>query len=85
MAKIVVYYFGILNRCCIFVILKQRDMKAMKTVKVTIEDLRSYVSKKMSRCEFSDKELSVCLDLSIRRGNETSGSILKDAVNFLYC
>lgn len=60
-------------------------MKAMKTVKVTIEDLRSYVSKKMSRCEFSDKELSECLDLSIRRGNETRGSILKDALNFLYC
>ena len=60
-------------------------MKVMKTVKVTIEDLRSYVSKKMSRCEFSDKELSVCLDLSIRRGNETRGSILKDALDFLYC
>lgn len=60
-------------------------MKTMKTVKVTIEDLRSYVSKKMSRCEFSDKELSVCLDLSIRRGNETRGSILKDALDFLYC
>ncbi len=69
----------------IFVILKQRDMKAMKAVKVTIEDLRSYVSKKMSRCEFSDKELNACLDLSIRRGNETRGSILKDAVDFLYC
>jgi hypothetical protein len=70
------------------VTLKQRDMKTMKTaktVKVTIEDLRSYVSKKMSRCEFSDKELSECLDLSIRRGNETRGSILKDALNFLYC
>ena len=60
-------------------------MKAMKTVKVTIEDLRAFVSKKMSRCEFSDKELSTCLDLSIRRGNETRGSILKDAVDFLYC
>ena len=62
-----------------------KKIRAMKASKVTIEDLRSYVSKKMSRCEFSDKELNACLDLSIRRGNETRGSILKDAVDFLYC
>ena len=53
-------------------------------MKATIEDLRAYLIKKMGRCIFSEKELTNCLDLSVRRGNETKSEILKDAFEFLY-
>jgi hypothetical protein len=51
----------------------------------TIEDVKTYLVKHFTRVSFTDKQIQTAIDLSIRRGNETRGTIVKDAINFLYC
>ena len=42
------------------------------------------IIKDHNRCDFTKEEIEEAVDLSIRRGNETQGQIVKDAINILF-
>ena len=56
----------------------------IEEIKATKEDVRKHLHKFMQEIPYSDKQIETALDLSIRRGNETKGAIVKDAVAYLY-
>ena len=56
----------------------------MKTTQLKSE-LKSELTKRFSRCNFTNSELENAIDLAIRRGAESNKEIIKEAINFLYC
>lgn len=46
--------------------------------------VKEKIIKDHNRCDFTKEEIEEAVDLSIRRGNETQGQIVKDAINILF-
>ena len=56
-----------------------KDYPTLMAMRVKEKIIKDY-----NRCDFTKEEIEEAVDLSIRRGNETQGQIVKDAINILF-
>ena len=56
-----------------------KDYPTLMAMRVKEKIIKDY-----NRCDFTKEEIEEAVDLAIRRGNETQGQIVKDAINILF-